>query len=162
RNDAGVERQGLLDRRASLHRRPGGRAVAARAQRAAFGAHAVDQAAVEVADLAAEPPLAVEPGLGFGRLEARQIEDADVDRGERDARLFAHGEPGQTHWHRERRARLHLLRHGELYAQRARSLLDLEPAQAERAARHALGLGIERAIERDRNVGPGAQLRADG
>ncbi len=59
-----------LDRRTALHRshRPG--AVAARAQLAALGAHAVDQAAVEVADLGAEQALGEEPVLRRGRLDS--------------------------------------------------------------------------------------------
>ena len=90
-DDAGEQRQRLLDRRAALHRHAAA-AVAAGAQLAALGAHAVDQAAVEVADLGAEPALAEEPAFGLGRLEARQVEDADVDGGNRDARLLAGGQ----------------------------------------------------------------------
>ena len=62
-DDAGEQRQRRLDRRAALHRHAAVAAVAAGAQLAALGAHAVDQAAVEVADLDAEPALAEEPVL---------------------------------------------------------------------------------------------------
>src|SRR5439155_20692391 len=78
-DDAGEQRQRRLDRRAALHRHAaGGGAVAAGAQLATLRAHAVDQAAVDVADLGAESALAEEPVLRLGRLEAREVEDAEV------------------------------------------------------------------------------------
>ncbi len=94
-DDAGEQRERRLDRRAALHGHAAVAAVAARAQRAALGAHAVDQAAVDVADLGAEPALAEEPVLRLGRLEAREVEDAEVGGGDRDARLLALGQPGR-------------------------------------------------------------------
>jgi hypothetical protein len=54
--------------------------------------HAVDELTVEVADLGGEPPLAEIIVVGRRRLVAGQIEDADVDRGDDDARLLARGE----------------------------------------------------------------------
>ena len=63
------------------------RAVAAGAERAGGAERAVDQAAVEVAHLEAELALAEIPGLRIGRLVVGQVEDADVDGGDRDIGL---------------------------------------------------------------------------
>ena len=87
-DDAGIERERLLRRR---------RCPAARAPRpsppvricAARALHAVDELAVEVADLGGEPALAEIVVVGRRRLVVGQVEDADVDRGDDDARLLA-------------------------------------------------------------------------
>ncbi len=88
RDDAGIERDRLLHRRVALQAHVAA-GVAARAQCPALGAHAVDETTVEVADLEPHAPLGVEPILGRGRLEARQVEDAEIDGGNRDVRLLA-------------------------------------------------------------------------
>ena len=86
---------------------------------------------------------------GLGRLEAREVEDADIDGGDRDARLLAGGQPGDLDGHGQHGAGLDLLGRVELHVERARRLVDGEPAQAERAGRHALGLLVHRPIEHD-------------
>ena len=58
-------------------------------------------------------------------------------------------------------AGFHLLRHVEADVERARRLVDGEPAQAERAARHALGLLVHRPVEHHGDVGAGAPVVAD-
>ena len=54
--------------------------------------HAVDQPAVEVADLDPELALAEVMAVGVGRLEAGQVQDADIDRGDGDIGLGSGGE----------------------------------------------------------------------
>ena len=71
-DDAGIERHDRLDRRVALHLRAG--RVAARAQLAAFGAHAVDQPAIEIADLEAELGLGIEPLLRRRCFELGEVE----------------------------------------------------------------------------------------
>ena len=153
-DDAREQGQGRLHRRAALHGHLA--PVAAGAQPTALGAHTVDQAPVEVADLAAQAALAVEPGVGSRGLEPRQVEDARVGRRDGDARLLAGSQAGELDGNREQAARADLLRHVEADAQRARLLVDGEPAQADGAAGHAPGLLVERAIEHDGHVGAGA------
>ena len=90
---ARVARERLLGRRDALQAAVG--AVAARADRAARALHAVDQIAVEVADLGRELLLAEEVVDRVRRLVAGEVEDADIDRGDRDARLLAGLQPGK-------------------------------------------------------------------
>ena len=78
-DDAGEQRQRLLHRRAAVRAHVAG-PIAAGAQRAALGAHAVDQPSVEIAELDAEPALGEESFLRRGRLEARQIQNANIHR----------------------------------------------------------------------------------
>src|SRR5262249_38924797 len=85
-DDAGIERQGLLRGRRALQL---DRGIAAALDLAPRTLHAVDELTVEVADLGGEPALAEVIVVGRRRLVAGQIEDADVDRGDDDARLFA-------------------------------------------------------------------------
>ncbi len=86
-DDARIERDGFLHGWVALQ--AGSAGVAARAQGSAVGAHAVDQPPVEVTDLQPHAPLGVEPAFGRGRLETRQVEDAEVDGRNRDAGLLA-------------------------------------------------------------------------
>ena len=67
-------------------------AVAAGAQAAGGAGEAVDQPAVDVAHLDAEPALAEVVAVGVGGLEAGQVQDADVDGGDRRIGLGARGE----------------------------------------------------------------------
>ena len=57
--------------------------------------HAVDQLPVDVADFGGEPPLAEIIFVGRRRLVVGQVEDADVDGGDDDARLLAGLQPGE-------------------------------------------------------------------
>ena len=86
-DDAGIERERLLRRRAALQL--GRRRVAAGPDLAARALHAVDQLAVEIADLGGEPALAEIVVVGRRRLVVGEVEDADIDRGDDDARLLA-------------------------------------------------------------------------
>ena len=90
-HDAGIERDRRSGRRTSLQLRA---LVAAAADLTARALHAVDQLAVEVADLGGKRLLAEIVIVRRRRLVVGQIEDADIDRGDDDARLFAGGKPG--------------------------------------------------------------------
>ena len=81
-------------------------AVAADMDRAGRALHAVDQHAPEVADLDRQLALAEEIGARVRRLEAGEVEDADVDRRDGDARLLARREAGDLDRHGHRLARL--------------------------------------------------------
>src|SRR5262249_6245874 len=86
-DDTGEESQRRLHRR-TAHDRHAPRAIPTGAQGASLGAHTIDQPAIDIADLGAEPALPEEPILWLRGLEARQIEDADVGRRNGDARLL--------------------------------------------------------------------------
>ncbi len=136
-------------------------AVAADMQRAGDALHAVDQIAVEIAHLQAELALAEEVARGIGRLVVREVEDADVDRRDRHARLLAGGQAGKLDGDGDGLARPRLVRRGDGQLQLARGLVDLEPGDAHGARRHALLLDVERALgDRDR-IGAGAPIAAD-
>ena len=64
-------------------------AVAAAVQRAGGAFHAVDQEAVEVANVHAELALAEEITGRVGGLEAGQVQNADIDGGDRDLGLLS-------------------------------------------------------------------------
>ena len=86
-DDARVEGDQLLGRR--RRGEPHRPAVAAGADLARHALHAVDQQAVEVADLHAELALAEIPVVRRRRLEAGEVEDADIDGGDGDVGLRA-------------------------------------------------------------------------
>ena len=86
-DDAGIEGERRLDRRASLQ--CAFAAVAAGADLALGALHAVDQLAVEVADFGRELALPEIIVVGVWRLVIGEIEDADIDRRDDDARLLA-------------------------------------------------------------------------
>ena len=86
-DDAGIERERRLRRRAAAEFGPA--AVAAGPDLTARALHAVDQLAVEIADFGGEPALAEIIVVGRRRLVIGEIEDADIDRGDHDAGLFA-------------------------------------------------------------------------
>ena len=102
-DDAGIERERLLRRRRALQL--GRRRVAAGPDLAARALHAVDELAVEVADVGGEPALAEIVVVGRRRLVAGQVEDADIDRGDDDARLLAGGEPADLDRNAQRAVR---------------------------------------------------------
>src|SRR5262249_47383810 len=92
-NDAGEESQRRLHRR-TAHDRHAPRTIPTGAQGASLGAHAIDQPAIDIADLGAKPALPEEPILWFRGLEARQVEDANVGRRNGDARLLTQAKAG--------------------------------------------------------------------
>ena len=86
-DDARIAGERLLRRRDAPASAAG--IVAAGADGAARALHAVDEIAVEVAHLRRELPLAEEVLDRIRRLVAGEVEDADIDRRDGDARLLA-------------------------------------------------------------------------
>ena len=101
-HQSGIERHRWPGRRAALQRRA---RIAAAANLPACALHAVDQVAVEIADLGGKRFLTEIVVVGRRRLVVGQIENADIDGGDHDARLFAGGEPGDLDRNVERRVR---------------------------------------------------------
>ncbi len=157
-HDTREARQRLLRRRRALEARGLG-AVAAGADGAAGALHAVDQIAVEVADFRRELPLAEEMIEGIRSLVAGEVEDADVDRRDRDPRLLARAEPAELDGQCQGAARPDLRRSLEIDLQRARRAVDREPRHAERASRQALRRLVERPVRERHDVGAGAPFR---
>ena len=155
---AGEQRQRRLGRQIAFE---AAGAVAAGLQRAGRALHAVDQHAVEVADVDGELALAEEIAARVGRLVAGEIEDADVDRGDRDLRLFARRETADLDRHGQRLARPGLVRRLDRDVELVGGFVDREPGEAERAARHALGFDVERPMGQRDGVGAGAPVGAD-
>ena len=154
-HDAGELGHRRLDWRATLHRHAAP-TVATRPQPARIRMHAVDQPAIEIAQLGAELRLRVEPLLWPRRLVARQIEDADVDRGNRDVGLLVGPEPVELDRHREPRSGAD---HGwrvERHLERPGRLVEAEPLETDGAARHPLGRHVHRPVEHRRHVRAGA------
>ena len=87
RDDAGIQRQRLLRRRAALQLGAGG--IAAGLELAAGALHAVDQLPVEVADFRGHAALAEIIIVRRRRLVIGQVENADIDRGNDDLGVFA-------------------------------------------------------------------------
>ena len=87
RDDAGIERERLLRRRAALQLRSG--RIAAGPELAARPLHAVDQLSVKVSDFRRHTTLTEIVVVGRGRLVVGEIEDADVNRGNDDLGVFA-------------------------------------------------------------------------
>ncbi len=148
----------LLRRLLALELRGG---IAAAADGAAHPLHAVDDIAVEVAQIVAELALAEEIAAGIGALVARQVEDADIDGGDRDISFLAGFEPGELHRQRQRRQRPHQFRRAEIHGKRALLLADLEPGEADGSARQALGGGVHRPVREHDEIGAGAPFRLD-
>ena len=159
-DDAGIERERLLRRRAALQL--GGRAVAAGADLAARALHAVDQLAVEVADFGGEPALAEIIVVRRRRLVVGEVENADIDRGDHDARLLAGGRARRscTGMRSALFGRIEL-RQLQVDRERARLAVDREPLHADGAAGHALGRGVERTAQRRDHIGAAAPVVAD-
>ena len=86
RDDAGIERERLLRRRAALQL---GSRIAARLDLAACALHAVDQLAVEIADLRAHLALAEIVIVGRRRLVIGEVENADIDGGDHHLGVLA-------------------------------------------------------------------------
>ena len=159
RDDAGVKRQRLLRRRAAGQLRT---RVAAGFDLATRALHAVDQLAVEVAHFGGEAALAEIEIVRRRRLVVGEIEDADIDGGDDDLGVLAGIETADLHRNLQRAAGTHQRRRRKIDAQRARLLVDAEPFQADRAARHALGGRIERTAQGRQHIGAGAPVLADG
>ena len=157
-DDAGVKRQRGLRRRAALQLRP---FVAAAADLAARALHAVDQLVVEIADVGRQPALTEEVIVRRRRLVVGEIEDADVDRGDDDARLFARGKAVKFDGHAQRGVRPDQRRHFHFERQSFRLAVDREPLHADGAAGHALRHRIERPAQGGDDIGAVAPVAAD-
>src|SRR5262249_25090995 len=97
-DDAGEERDQLYLRRRAAPAEPG--FVAASAELAAAASSAIDELAIEIAELEAEAALAEEPGLRRRRSKIGELEHALVDRRQSDERRLPRG--GATHLERDR------------------------------------------------------------
>ncbi len=157
-DDAGEERERRLGRQIAFQIAA---VVAAGLKGAGDAFHAVDQQPVEIADVDGELALAEEKAARVRRLVSRQIEDADVDRGDRDLGLFAGREAADLDRQGQGLARPGLVRRVDRDVELARALVDAEPGEAQRAAGHALGLDVERAMGQRDRVGARAPIRAD-
>ena len=160
RDDAGIQRQRLLRRRAALQLGAGG--IAAGLELAAGALHAVDQLPVEVADFRGHAALAEIVVVRRRRLVVGQIENADIDRGDDDLGVFAGIEAAELDRQLQRGVRTHQRRRRQTDLQRAGLLVDAEPFQADRAARHPQRRRIERTAQRRHHIGAGAPILADG
>jgi hypothetical protein len=129
----------------------------------ALGAlHAVDQLAVKVADLGRELALAEIIGVGIRHFVIGEVENADVDGRDDDARLLACAEARKLDRSAERRFRPDQRRqiHGD--GNGVRLLVDAEPLHADGAAWHALLGLVERAPQGGEHIGAGAPILTDG
>ena len=115
----------------------------------------VEQASVIIAHGDAELALAeVEVGR-VGRAEAGELQDAFVDRRERDERLFA-AEVGDAHRHLDALPRRDLLGRADLDTERAQGRIEPEPGRPDGAGRCAVGGNRQRPPGRDQRIGAGA------
>ena len=157
-DDAGIERDRRLGRRAALQFRPGG--IAATANLAAGRLHAVDELAVEIADIGSEPALAEIVVVRRRRLVVRQIEDADIDGGDDEAGLFA-SQALDLDRHAQARARARQGGKAEIDRKRLRLAIEREPLHPDGAAGHALGRNVERPQQRRDGVAAIAPVAPD-
>ena len=91
----------------------------------------------------------------------REIQDADIDGSERHIGILAGDEAADPHWNGQAAARLHLRGQIERDIQLALVLVDAEPGEAERAAGHALGGLVERAMRNGDGIGAAAPVGTD-
>ena len=157
-DDAREQRQRLLRRQIAFD---AAAVVAAGMDGARRALHAVDQHAPEIADLDRQLALPEEIGAGVRRLEPGQIQNADIDRGDGHPRFFARRKAGEMNGQRHRLARPRERRRVERNIERMRTSIDGEPGQPKRAAGHALGFSIERAMGQRDGVGAGPPVAAD-
>ena len=160
RDDAGIQRQRLLRRRAALQLGAGG--IAAGLELAARALHAVDQLPVEVADFRGQAALAEIIVVRRRRLVIGQIENADIDRGNDDLGVLAGIEPAELDRNLQRGVRAAPAPAAtDSTLQRARLLVDAEPFQADGPAGHPQRGGIERPAQGRHHIGAGAPILAD-
>ncbi len=157
-DDAGEERQRRPGRGIALQR---GAGVAAGADLAACALHAVDQVAVEIADFRRQRALAEIVIVGRRRLVIGEIENADIDRGNRDPRLVAGFEPLDLDRDVQRGVRPQQRRRLQIDGERLRRAVDGEPLHADGAAGHALRRRIERPAQGGDDIGARAPIGAD-
>ncbi len=158
RDDAGIERERRLGRRAALQVRPP--PIAAGADLAARALHAVDQLAVEIADLGRELALAEIIVVRRRRLVVGEIENADIDGGDDDARLLA-GEPVDLDRHAQRRVRPHELRQPACRAPASWPLRSIENHCTPMARPGMRSPRVERTPQRRDHIGAVAPVASD-
>ena len=81
-DDARVIGEQFLGRRRAFDRQT--QSVAARAHHARHALHPVDEPAIEIADLHPQPALGEIPVVRRGRLIAREVQNPEIDRRDRD------------------------------------------------------------------------------
>jgi hypothetical protein len=113
-----------LRRRRALQLRAG---VAAGPDLAARALHAVDELAIEIADLRRQPPLAEIVVIRRRRLVVGEVENADVNRGNHDLGVLAGIESFEPDRNLQRRIRPDQRRRRKLHTERAGLLVDAEP-----------------------------------
>ena len=122
RHNAGIKRERRLCRRRAGQFATAGIATGADAPCAAL--HAIDQLAVEVTNLGAEPALAEIIVIGRRRLVIGEIEDADIDCGNNDARLLTGSKTTDLHRNRQLAVRPDHLRKLQIERERFRRAID--------------------------------------
>ena len=157
-HDPRIKRHRRSCRRASLQL---GALIAAAADLAARALHAVDQLTVEVADLRRERMLPEIIVIGRRRLVVGEIEDADIDRGDDHARLFAGRHARDLDRNMQGRVRPNERRRLDLDIERLCRAIDREPLHADGAPRHALRRRVERTTQGRDQIGAGAPVAAD-
>ena len=157
-DNTGIERERLLCGRRALQL---GRRIASGPDLAARTLHAVDQLAVEIADIGGEPTLAEIVVVGRGRLVVGQIQNPDVDRGDDDPCVLSGGEPAHLHRDAQRAVGPQQRRQGHVERKRARLAIDRKPLHADGPAGHAFRPGVERPAKRGDHIGAAPPIVAD-
>src|SRR5690606_5954355 len=116
--------------------------VTAGAHNAEIPNRTIDQFAVIIADLDAETPLAEIPARRIRRLEAGEVQNANIDGSHGDEGRLASRLPGDRQPDLHGRTRTHRLRRVDFHRMPALTGIDGQPLQAERARGHALRLQI--------------------
>ena len=130
--------------------------IAARAHPAHGAVHAVDQAAIEIADLHAEASLAKVMAGRIGAFEAGHVENAEIHCGDGGIGLLARLHIGNPQRHIERPARADFSGEGKARREPVIAGIDSGVGKAEGAGRIVFRGNIHRANDRGRHVGAGA------
>ena len=117
---------------------------------------------VEVAHFRREAALAEVILVWRRRLVIGEVENADIDGGDNNARCLAGFQPADLDRDRERTVRLDLRRQFHVERQGARGAIDREPLHADGAAGHALRRRVERTAQSGDQISAGAPILADG
>ena len=146
-DDAGIERHDRFNGWVALHGNAA-RTITAGFQLAAFGPHAVDETAVEIADFKAEFALGVKVVFWCRSFILCEIEDTEINRGDRDAHVFASLNALDLNWHRHFHARLYFGGQIKRNFEFSSALIEADPLDANGAALHAFLVLNHRAIEK--------------
>ncbi len=154
--DAGVKGHQVLGRRRALQAHQA--AIAAGTHHARRALHPVDELAVEVTDLHAQPPLAEIPGIRVRRGKAGQVEDAHIHRRQGDIGLLAGWQVGYRDLQIQGLTRRHRTQGRDRHLQPALPRGHPGPGQADGPPRHALGGQVHGPVEEGGDIGPGAPV----